>query len=50
MNTLDWEIIQNNNGLAPVKPIKYSARGVTGLCVLGQAMERKTVTSGYWEI
>lgn len=45
MNTLDREIVQSNNGLPPAKPIKYSAHGVTGLYVLGQAMERKTVTS-----
>lgn len=46
MNTLYGETVQNNNGLVPVKPIKYSAHGVIGLCVLRQAMERKTVTSG----
>lgn len=42
MSTLDC--VPKDNGLDPAKPIKYSAM-IKGLCVLGQEMERKTITS-----
>lgn len=49
MNTLDQEILRGNNGRGALKPIKYTAHGVKGLCVLEQEVQRETMTSGCWE-